>query len=201
MAFELVTILISVIASAVAFLSTRTIKRLSSKLNKTIYLKNSSGEVKEIFIEAGNTERNIQEYLDSAIEYEQEVGEILKRYHSQLIHNYIAEFDNHKYQVDYFLKDHDKSYFFEIKSHKSPLSVSVVAKIIEQLPYNSDGNVIVSKNGFTQSALELIKKANKNIMPVSGANREELTPQLDEFAASKGITSQVKWVALAGAPS
>ncbi|WP_417659603.1 hypothetical protein [Pseudidiomarina sp.] len=190
MAFELVAILISAVASAVAFLSARMIKRLDSKFNKTIFLKNSSGEVKEISIEAGDNERNIQEYLDSAIEYENEVGEILKRYRSQLIHNYIAEFNNRKYQIDYFLSDYDKSYFFEVKSHKKPLSASLVSKIIEDLPYNSDGNVIVSKNGFTESALELIKKANKKIMPVSGASREELTSQLDEFAASKGITSQ-----------
>jgi hypothetical protein len=190
MDIELVAILISVVASTVAFLSARIIKRLNSRFDKTIYLKNSSGEVKEISIGAGDTERNIQEYLDSALEYEKEVGEILKRYRSQLIHNHIAELNNHKYQVDFLLKNYDKSYFFEVKSHKRPLNASIVAKIIEQLPYNSDGNVIVSKNGFTESALELIKKANKKIMPVSGASREELTPQLDEFAASKGITSQ-----------
>ncbi|MDU1141748.1 hypothetical protein [Aeromonas rivipollensis] len=187
---ELVALLISVVASVVAFLSAKMIKMLNTKLDKTIYLKNSSGEVKEISIGAGDTERNIQEYLDSALEYENEVGNILKRYHSKLIRNHITELNDHKYQVDFLLKNYDKSYFFEVKSHKRPLNASIVAKIIEQLPYNSDGNVIVSKNGFTESALELIKKANKKIMPVSGVNREELTLKLDEFAASKGITSQ-----------
>lgn len=191
MDIELISIAISVIASVVAFISVRSIKRLNSKLEKTIYLKNSSGETMEITVDGDDTNKDIQESLNSALVYEKEIGEILKKYRSQLIHNYTAEFDKHKYHIDYFLKDFEKEYFIEVKSHKKPLTAGLVSKIIDRLPYKSDGNVIVSKSGFTESALEEIKRANKNIMIISGADREELTQQLDEFAASKGITSQV----------
>jgi len=187
---ELIAIAISAVASVLAFISVRSIKRINSKLERIIYLKNSSGEVKEISIGKDDTEKDIQDYLNSALEYEKEVGSILKKYRSQLIHNYIFESNKHKYQIDYLLKHSGKNYFFEVKSHRKPLSSGVVSRIIDQLPYNTDGNVIISKSGFTESALETIKKANKNIMAVSGWGREELTPQLDEFAASKGIASQ-----------
>lgn len=191
MDIELISILISVIASVVAFISVRSIKRLNSKLEKTIYLKNSRGEIMEITVDGDDTNKDIQESLNSALVYEKEIGEILKKYKSQLIHNYTAELDKHKYHIDYFLKDVDKEYFIEVKSHKKPLSAGLVSKIIDQLPYKSDGNLIVSKSGFTESAIEEIKRANKNIMIISGADREELTQQIDNFAASKGITSQV----------
>lgn len=191
MDIELISIAISVAASVVAFLSVRSIKRLNSKLEKTIYLKNSSGETMEITVNGDDTNKDIQDSLNSALIYEKEIGEILKKYRSQLIHNYSAEFDNHKYHIDYLLKHFEKEYFIEVKSHKRPLTAGLVSQIIERLPYKSDGNVIVSKSGFTESALEEIKRANKNIMIISGADREELTQQLDEFAASKGITSQV----------
>jgi hypothetical protein len=191
MDIELISIAISVIASVFAFLSVRSIKKLSSKLEKTIYLKNSSGETKEITVDADDTNKDIQGYLNSALVYEKEVGEILKKYNSQLIHNYTAEFDKHKYHIDFVIKNFEKEYFIEVKSHKRPLTAVLVSKIIDQLPYKSDGNLIVSKSGFTESAIETIKKANKNIMAISGADREELTQQFDEFAASKGITSQV----------
>lgn len=188
MDIELIAIAISVMASTLAFLLSISIKRLNSKTEKVIYLQNSSGDIKEISIDEGDTEKDIQEYLNSALEYEKEVGDILKKYRSQLIHNYIAEYDNHKYHIDYLLKDFNKNYFFEVKSHKRPLTAGIVSRIIDQLPYNPDGNVIVSKSGFTESALDAIKRANKNILAVSGSDREELTPKLDEFAASKGIT-------------
>ena len=191
MDIELVSIIISAIASVVAFISVSSIKSLNSKLEKTIYLKNSSGETMEITVDGDDTNEDIQESLNSALVYEKDIGEILKKYRSQLIHNYTAEFDKHKYHIDYLLKDFEKEYFIEVKSNKKPLTAGLVSKIIDRLPYKSDGNVIVSKSGFTESALEEIKRANKNIMIISGADREELTQQLDEFAASKGITSQV----------
>lgn len=191
MDIELISIAISVIASVFAFISVRSIKTLSSKIEKTIYLKNSSGETKEITVDGDDTYKDIQEYLNSALVYEKEIGEILSKYRTQLIPNYTAEFDKHKYHIDFLLKDFDKEYFIEVKSFKKPLTAGLVSKIIDQLPIKSDGNLIVSKSGFTENAIETIKKANKNIIVISGANREELAQQFDEFAASKGITSQV----------
>lgn len=190
MDIELISIAISVIASISAFISVRSIKSLSSKIEKTIYLKNSSGETMEITVDGDDTNKDIQEYLNSALVYEKEIGEILGKYRSELIHNYAAEFDNHKYHIDFLLKDFGKEYFIEVKSHKRPLTAGLVSNIIDRLPNKSDGSLIVSKSGFTEGAIELIKRANKNIVLVSGADREQLIQQLDEFAASKGITSQ-----------
>ena len=186
---ETIAIVIGLFASIAAFLLSIWIRRINNKLDRVIYLQNSKGESKEVIIDADDTLKDIQNNLNDALEYEAFVGEILKKYDSQLMHNYIVETKNHKYQVDFVLKNIDKKYFIEVKSHKRPLSAQIVSKLINQLPAESDGSLIVSKNGFTTSALELIKNTNKNVIAVSGNEIGELITQFDKFVKSEGITS------------
>ncbi|MBG13949.1 MAG: hypothetical protein CL553_12645 [Alcanivorax sp.] len=190
MPIELAAIITSIIASSFALILAKLIKKISLKSEKIIYLKNKKGETQEIFLDASYKNKDVQEYLDSALGYEREVGEILKKYGHQIVHNYVSERHNKKYNIDYLLKDGERNFFFEIKFSKRPLSVSNVLKIIDQLPRHSHGNVIVSTSGFTESALEAIKKTGKDIRAVSGSDREELMPQFDEFAEAKGIINR-----------
>ncbi|TDY03007.1 restriction endonuclease [Thiohalophilus thiocyanatoxydans] len=187
MNIDLMSLLIGIFSSILAAVSVYITKKIVRKKleQKIITLKNSSGGEIEIITE-NNGESNIRSSFNDAIEYEKSVADILRSLNFE-VEETSLNFSDKGY--DLLLRSGDRLVAVEVKSHSKPLSANVVKETLRKFPSDIDDALYISKNGFSISSIDYIKKINKSIALASGEN-EALAKSIKSALESKGIASQ-----------